>query len=108
MNNLGFSECLDGNICPICKKCARVSFIGKRQSLDVSCEFCGRYEIARALLDDNFVCSDGKYNLTKLSLYLRNNKLRKSSVLLCQEPIDDNDTRVSPIDVDAWYKNSVV
>lgn len=103
MNNIGFSECLDGNICPVCKNEARVSFNRNPYGLDVTCEFCGFYHITRELIDDDFVCSDGKYNLTKLALYLRNNKLCKSSVLLCQEPINDDDTRVSPIDVDTWY-----
>ena len=44
MNNIGFSECLDGNICPVCKNKARISFNNKQYDLDVSCEFCGFYQ----------------------------------------------------------------
>ena len=100
MNNIGFSECLDGNICPVCKNKARISFNNKQYNLDVSCEFCGFYQITRELIDDDFVCLDGKYDLTKLAAYLRKNKSHKNNVLLCQEPIEGDNTRVSPIDID--------
>ena len=106
MNNIRHIECLDVNICPVCGKSAYVTISKNRFCLDVSCDFCGFYQITRALIDDDFVCLDGKYDLTKLAAYLRENKSRKNDVLLCQETIEDNGFRVSPRDIDIWYNDT--
>lgn len=106
MNNIRHIECLDFNICPVCGKSAHVTISKNRFCLDVSCELCGFYQITRALIDDDFVCLDGKYDLSKLASYLHESKSRKNNVLLCQEPIEGDNTRVSPIDIDIWHNDT--
>lgn len=93
----------DNKICPVCNSKASIIDNYNSQTLSVSCNLCGEYEITRELIEDDFAAEDGKYDLFKLKSYLYYNNLEPTNKIFSQSNSLKNFVRVSPQTVENWY-----
>ena len=101
-----YQDYIDKKICPVCNGNAEVAINERTHNLQVDCNVCGTYEITRELIDDNFVCADGVYDLNQLSSYLYYHKSSKSNLVLGESQNTLQKTHASPQTVENWYPKS--
>jgi nucleoside 2-deoxyribosyltransferase len=98
-----YQEYIDKNICPVCKRSAKIVVDDQTRNLQVDCNACGTYKITRELIDDNFVCAESVYDLSKLSSYLYYHKSEENNIFLSQSQNAMQKARISPQTVENWY-----
>ena len=101
-----YQDYIDKKICPVCNGNAEVAVNERTHNLQVDCNVCGTYGMTRELIDDNFVCADGVYDLNQLSSYLYYHKSSKSNLVLGESQNTLQKTHASPQTVENWYPKS--
>ena len=99
-----YFDYIDKQLCPICHRHSNVMENRGLHWLFVECDVCGTYNIARSLIDDNFECAGGKYDVDMLASYLfYNNDKIKAEVLVNGQETPGGYYGITPKLVDNWY-----